>query len=218
MAYSLKLHEKAIHLRKIGNSLNEIHDKLRVSKSTLSEWLRDVVLSSGARQRLLKRITAGQLVSAENKRKKIKELKEDYYIEALQKLNSIDIDKNISLLIVALIYWCEGAKDFSRGVDFTNSDPNLIKTFLKLLRHSFILDENRFRVVVHLHEYHDREQQLKFWQDVTGIPSKQFTKPYLKKHTGKRKRKNYNGCISVRYYDVNVGRRLLLMAEAFLKK
>jgi len=79
---------------------------------------------------------------------------------------------------------------------------------LKSLRLGFALDESRFRGLIHLHSYHDPKKQLAFWSDVTGIPKSQFQKPYLKPNTGVRKRKNYQGCLSLRYGEAKIARKL----------
>lgn len=209
---------KAVRLRKRGYSLNEIVEKIGVAKSSISLWVRNITLTSRARKRLLTKIKLGQLAVAENKRKRTRETINSYRLKASKEVNLAWINKKISKIICSLLYWCEGAKSLYRGVDFTNSDPELIKTFIYLLRNSFNLDENKFRVCVHLHHYHDIEKQLKFWSGITRIPRNQFIKPFLKKNTGKIIRKSYEGCVSIRYHDTALGRQLLMTAKAFLSR
>jgi transcriptional regulator with XRE-family HTH domain len=218
MAYSIELREKAIRLRKIGNSLNEIHGKLKVSKSTLSEWLRDVQLSESARKRLLTKIKIGQLISAENKKSKSKKILDEYRLSALREIRANNFNHITVKVICALMYWCEGAKDYSYGVGFTNSDPRLVCTFLYLLRRSFSIDEKKFRPCVHLHQYHNQRKQIQFWSQATNIPEEQFIKLFLKKNTGKRVRKNYQGCIAIRYHNADTAKQLLMTAEAFMSQ
>lgn len=102
-------------------------------------------------------------------------------------------------------------------VDFTNSDSDLMRTFLKFFRTGFEVEESKFRVCVHIHEYHDAVTQLKYWSHITGIPHKQFIKSYMKPHTGKQVRENYQGCASVRYHDANMARQLHAIAKASFK-
>jgi hypothetical protein len=120
--------------------------------------------------------------------------------------------------ICALIYYCEGAKDKTGGVGFTNSDPKLIKVFLMLLRNNYNIDESKFRICMHLHEYHNFEQQIKFWSKVTNIKKGQFIKPYNKPNTGKRIKEGYQGCLSVKYHSSDLQKQLLMTAEAFFDK
>jgi hypothetical protein len=128
------------------------------------------------------------------------------------------LDSTTSKAICSLLYWCEGNSSRYGKVSFTNSDPRLVKTFLHFLRNSFEIDESKFRPCVHLHQYHNPKRQLGFWSKTTGIPKKQFIKPYLKPNTGKRIRDNYPGCINIKYHSTDTARQLLMTAEAFLEK
>lgn len=94
----------------------------------------------------------------------------------------------------------------------------MIMTFLSLLRQSFSLDEKKFHVSIHLHEYHDPELIKEFWINTTQIPVAQFIKPYLKPHTAIRKKDNYKGCITIRYYDVKIARELTAVYNALGEK
>lgn len=216
----LKHEEKlrAIALREKGYSLNEIVEAVGVAKSSVSVWVRNIPLTRKARKRLLTKIKLGQLVSAEHKREKTQKLLEIYRKKAVEELGGIKFDKKINRLLCALFYWCEGAKDASHGIYFANSDPSVIKSFLRLFRQGFDVDEKKFRVCLHLHEYHDPQKQLRFWSKTMEIPLSQFIKPYLKPNTGKRIRKNYPGCASVRYASSDMARQILMTASAFLSK
>jgi transposase len=136
MSYPIELKEKVVKLRKGGYSLNKIHGKFGISKGILSGWVRDVKLNKKAKSRLLKRIKLGQFISAENKKKKTKQILDNYYQESLKSLEHKDLDKLTIQTICSLIYYCEGNKDLN-GVHFTNSDPKLIRTFLFLFRQGF---------------------------------------------------------------------------------
>ncbi len=216
MAHSIEVREKAVGLRSKGYSFNEISDRLNISKGLLSQWLSGLVLSPEAKQRLRGKISAGQLAAIESHRKKTRKLQEEYDYRSALIIDAFHPDKNVALVLAAMIYWCEGAKNPSRGIDFTNSDARLVKTFLNLLRTAFVLDEKKFKAVVHVHSYHDPARQIKFWSKVTNIPVSQFSKPFLKRNSGRRIREGYEGCISVRYFDAKIGRQLLSLAQAFM--
>ena len=218
MAYSILLKNKVIRLRKRGYSLSELNLRFGISKGILSNWLINVYLDRKAEQRLLTKIKRGQFVAATKKKEKTKKELETCFNDSLKIIKKLKIDKELTKVFCALLYWCEGDKNFYSAVRFTNSDNNLIRTFLNLLRKSFKLDESKFRVCVHLHNYHNTEEQLKFWSKVTAIPLSKFIKPYKKKNTGKRVREGYNGCVSVRYHDVKIARHLLMIAKAFFDR
>lgn len=131
--------------------------------------------------------------------------------QAIDTVNSLDFDVNQSRILCAIMFWCEGETSTKSGVRFMNSDPNLMRLFVTLLRNGFDIDESKFRGLLHLHEYHDEGLQLKYWSEVTGIPINQFYKSYKKPHTGKRKREDYPGCLSLRYGDSGLAKLLTLM-------
>lgn len=118
-----------------------------------------------------------------------------------------------------MLYWAEGVKlnlkTRSMSVDFSNSDPRMIKLFLKFLRRICGVDEKRLRVLLYCYADQDIEALKKYWQRVIKIPPAQFTKPYVRKDflpekSGKMK----YGLIHVRYAD----KKLLLQIEKWIKK
>lgn len=218
MAYPIKLREKAIFLRKKGFSLGETSERLKITKSTASLWLRDVTLDSKAKQRLKRRQIIGQYKTQQLKRERRRELLGVYRENATKEIKLIKFDKKLYKLIVSLLFWCEGVKNNQAHVGFVNSDPLMVKTFMSLLRAAFDIDESKFRILMHLHEYHDEEKQAKFWSRVTGIPRSQFTKTYWKPHTQKRKRDNYPGCVRIGYYSAHVARQLYACYNSFAQE
>ncbi|HCE48669.1 MAG TPA: hypothetical protein DEQ86_00560 [Candidatus Jacksonbacteria bacterium] len=215
-----KIEEKlrAISLRKQGYSVNEITSKLGIAKSSISVWVRNVELSQRARERLLKKISAGRLYAAEMKRNHTRLKLDNYRDVAGRAMSEIKIDRTLCKILCSLLYWCEGAKNPLSGVSFINSDPNLISTFLYLLRNGFELDESKFRVCVHLHGYHNIKKQIRYWSKITNISEKKFIKPFMKENAGKRIKKNYPGCAALRYHSNDIARQLLMTAEVFLAK
>ena len=212
------LKSKAISLRKQGFSLKEISEDLGIAKSTASLWLRDTVLSANAIKRIESRITKGQIKAAEIKREKTRKLFNEFQAKSDVLVGRTILNIDMIKIICSLIYWCEGGKYSDNFVQFTNSDPSLMGTFLQLLRQVFMVDEKKFRVCMHLHDYHNEKKQRQFWSMVTEVPESQFIKSYNKPNTGKRIRKGYQGCVQLRYYDAVVSRELLAIAKSFMNK
>jgi hypothetical protein len=215
MAYPSSMRHEAIKLRKRGYSLKELSKRFGVVKSTIALWTEDVVMDEKAERRLLTVIRRGQFVSAQNKRARTKATEDRYFKEAQEEIKS---NPNYNKIVCAMIYWCEGGKNAKYSVAFTNSDPKLVRTFLKLLRECFVLDESKFHPCIHLHSYHSPEKQLDFWSKVTDIDKQQFIKPYLKPNTGKRIHEDYQGCISLRYFNNDLARQLMAVAKAYLSQ
>ncbi len=203
---------KAKLLRQKGYSLNEISRLLEVSKSSISLWIRNIKLSPEAKRRIIARFTAGQLASQETKRKQTALKESEAKTLAENILNNYFPNININKILCAMIYYCEGNKIIKDGIRFTNSDPLLIATFLRLFRSCFKIDEGRLRGCIHLHGYHDKEVQLKFWSKIARIPKCQFIKPYIKQNSGLYKKEGYQGCVSIRYADTKIARELKILA------
>ena len=117
-------YEKARLLRAKGFSYNEILKELRVSKSILSLWCRDVVLSKSASARIEKRRASfyGQKLGA--LANKIKREKEIFLIKVAAGKEIKKVSWKSFRLIGAMLYWAEGSK--SNGTAITNSDPRVI--------------------------------------------------------------------------------------------
>ncbi|MDD5396544.1 MAG: helix-turn-helix domain containing protein [Candidatus Moranbacteria bacterium] len=213
----LDLKNEAVKLRRKGFSFKEISEKLGISKSTASLWLRDVKLSKNAKERIIKLGVDGRNNSKKSVENRI--AKEDKMISegAAKTISNCVLLRNDLKLICALLYWCEGGKTEKAQLTFINSDPKLIKYFIDTFRKAFAVDEKRFRVLLHVHEYHIIEKQIKFWSKITKISESQFTKPYNKPNTGKRIKEDYQGCISVRYYGREIRQEMMFLIKEISK-
>ena len=132
----------------------------------------------------------------------------EYQKSARKTISSIRISPEISQIFCSLLYWAEGGKYNNTRLEFTNSDPRMIHSFLKFLRKGFDIDEAKFRANIHIHEYHNEKKQIEFWHNVTEIPYSQFNRSYIKSHTGKVKRENYQGCVRICYYSADIAHKI----------
>lgn len=216
MSYSIEIKEKAIKYRTKGYSLNEISKILRIAKSTSSAWLKNINLNSKAQNRLKQKHILGQYKAMKTAKAKRDLLMNEYDRLSINSINNIKLDKNVYKLLCSFLFWTEGGKSTNSYVFFTNSDPKMIATFVKLIRNSYQLDEKKFRAMIHVHEYHDEVKIKDFWSKITNIPIAQFSKSYRKPHTGKRIRDNYMGTIRIRYYDYRIALELRSLYNTFV--
>ena len=214
----IEIKEQAFRLRTNGYSIKEIADKLHISKGTSSLWLRNVKLNKKAKERLKSRKLSGYYKSSLSWRNKRIRAEKQRTISALKVVNKIKQDPNHLKVYCSLLYWCEGGKTDKYGVRFINSDPDLIRTFLYLFRKAFPVDEKKFRVLLHLHKYHNEKKQKAFWSTVTGISEKQFLKTFHKPNTGKRIKDNYPGCAAIYYYNTEIAREMRTLSKVFANK
>lgn len=217
MSYPLELKEKAISLRKLGYSIKEISGLLEIAKATSSKWLSIIELNDQAKQRLANRRILGQHKANLTKKTKKQNIVDNFSREADKTIETIILDKNLNKILCSFLFWAEGEKNVNH-VTFINSDPNMISTFLFLFRNGFPLEEHKFRALIHIHEYHNDKKTKGFWSQITKIPLSQFTKSYLKPHTGKNTKPGYKGSISIRYYDYKIALELNSIYNSFSKK
>ncbi len=179
----IKEREQALKLRMSGNSVADIAKKLKVSKSTVSYWCRDIVLSKEAQERIVqlsqKKSTAGILRYTENLRnKRIQQTEEDSQLGAgrVGKLSPRDV-----WCIGLGLYWGEGYKRGSQEFGFTNSDLTMILFYLHWLEQCFGVDRKDLIVRVSINDSHKArvKEVVSYWSSKTKIPLNQFTKTSL---------------------------------------
>lgn len=115
--------------------------------------------------------------------------------------------------MLAALYWSGGGKYNGSPINFANTDPKLSKLFISLLRKCYPIDENKFRVRLHLHYYHHPKQLKVFWSKLLNIPPDKFGKIYFKKRSKTKKfRKNFNGICFIKYYDTKLRQEIMELA------
>ena len=128
----------AIDLRIRGNSYSQISKKLKVPKSTLSGWLKDIKLSSKAQSkisaRVYKKSIEGLIKRNKNQTFLARERAKIIRYESQQEV--ANLIKNPLFVSGVSLYWAEGYKKGAEGskwksVDFANSDPEMIKLINK---------------------------------------------------------------------------------------
>lgn len=194
---------RARELRQQGLGYNQIAAALGVSKSSVSLWVRDLprpepLSYEECRRRAaegVRRYWAAERPIREAERKAARAAA----ATQIGRLNEREV-----LIAGAIAYWCEGAKNkpYRRGdqVIFMNSDPALIKLFMRFLAVAGV-ERDRLRCCVQIHQSADAEAAQEFWLRVTRLEPAQFRRPALKRHNPKTVRKNtgdeYRGCLRV---------------------
>jgi transposase len=198
-----ELHAKARELRAAGWTYDEIAAELGVSKGSVSLWVREMprrgrISYEEFRKRNAEGVAkywAAESVRREAQRQEISD-------RAAVELGALT-DREL-LIAGAVAYWCEGTKrkpyaDRNR-VTFVNSDPGLIKLFLRFLAVTGTTPD-RLVCRVLIHESADVAAAHRFWQEVTCLAPKAFGQPTLKRHNPKTIRKNtgddYHGCLVI---------------------
>jgi hypothetical protein len=213
---------RAEALRREGWMYSSISKELSVPKSTVHYWLKNIALNLTEASRIEKTLLQSKLAQMPNlakaKKKSLAINQEIINIKADDILSRYDNKRENNIVLLSMLFWGEGEKDLSGGVRFINSDPLIVELYLKLLRDCFDLDENKLKVQLHVHSYHNVDSEIHFWSKITCIPKSHFYKPYQKANTGKRKRENYHGTVSIRYADSELGKLLKMVYTRFGKR
>jgi hypothetical protein len=206
------IHKKeAIKLRERGLTYGEINKILDtpIPKSTLAEWFKKIKLSSNAHERLKKvigeKLKKAHLCSVEASKKRRQE-----YLNKIEKrikhLKKHMGSKDIAKIVLAMLYLGEGAKNSRRAFVLGNSDPRIIRLYLRLLRRCYPIDEKKFRCTLQCRADQDIPFLEKFWSEKTQISLDQFYKARIDPRTvGKKSRKpEYKGVCRIDYFSADI--------------
>lgn len=175
---------QARSMRKNGISIVIIAKKLDVSKSSVSMWCRDIILTQEQNERLNKNrgvsFMNGRRLGAEtNRLKKLKAIESanTLGLKTIRKISKRDL-----LLACVALYWCEGSKtDSTSSFMFVNSDPEMVlimKNFLMTIMG--VIEEDIF-CCIQINKIHQKriEKVLIFWQKLLKLKESQIRKPYF---------------------------------------
>lgn len=176
----MKLEEKkaARALRQQGLSMRSICKHLGVSKSSVSLWVRDIQLTAEQKKTL----------SENGLRKEDIEARRQTRLSRENSRRQIVIDRAVAdisrissrglLFIAVALYWGEGSKTKRGVVEFSNTDPRMIRLMMVFYKRMCGVDDKKFRGHVHIHSHLVAKAAEKYWSDISGIPLLQFNKTY----------------------------------------
>lgn len=172
--------EKARILRKKGYSINQIVEKAGLTKSSVSLWVRDIVLTKTQKKKLSERGRSIESVEKRRTSRLFNENKKRQVIinEAKKDFNSISLEQ--LKLIGIILYLGEGAKTNRGMAAVANSDPTVIKIMTRFFREVCKVPENKLRGHIHTFTHANIKNTERYWSRITGIPRKQFYKTYIK--------------------------------------
>lgn len=185
----LKDRNKALQLRKKGMSYSQIKLKLGVSKSTLHYWLRDHPLSDER----IRALRDWNHVRIEKFRRTMEMKRNHRQEQVLCRVNKYigKLSKRELFIAGLFLYWAEGTKTTRYTVALTNTDPAVLKFFIKWLR-IIGLDTCKIKGRLHLYSDMNPRYQTMFWSNTLGVPKDIFRRPYIKTSIS-NKRSNYKG-------------------------
>lgn len=209
----------AIEYRLKGHSYNEISKLLGVAKSTLSSWLKSLKLSEEAQLKIQNTYKAGYTKGLLKKSKEQTSLAQKQSLEirtksalSIKKLSNADLK-----LIGVALYWGEGYKKLKtinniqktwHPLSLSNADPKLIKAYVKFLKVICKIPNEKIRCGVRVYKHQDSQKIITSWSKITGLPIKNFTKPYVGISKSSLSKKDFNtlplGTIRIDVYDTKL--------------
>ena len=177
---------RARHLRCVeGRSVKEIAKLVGVSQSSVSIWVRDIVLEEPLREALVER--------ARNRRNRARS---EYF-----RARRLAFQEDGRILARTgdpvhasgcMLYRAEGSKS-RNAVQFVNSDPAMVEFFGKFLRDFYEVHDDVFRIDCNLFADHlHRQQEIEqFWLDTLELPTtclRKSTVNVYSKHSKKKRR------------------------------
>ena len=214
---------EALRLRlELNMSYSQIKERLNLSKSTLSYWLRDFPLSESRIAELKLAGWSNGEASRERFRKTMREKKEKkaelVYKTQLKKLDGLP---DIALFVAGLmLYLAEGDKKNIGRISIANTDYRTIKFFLSWLRKFMRVNIASVRVQLHLYENMNINEEFNFWTKALGLSNAQFYKPSIRpvlKNSFNYRESYRHGTCSVYCLSTEKKTELMMAIKAFLK-
>lgn len=151
--------EKAVELKRSGKTIDEIASILGRRKSTVFYWLRGFGFNRITRSESLERARKVAVVVLVEKYRKIRD---GCYREGYDNAEEILSNKGVRDFIV--MYLAEGYKKSKNTIDFTNTDPSIMKLFAKYIT-LFSVKNPRYVLIGHS----VTEEMKKYWADQMKI-------------------------------------------------
>ncbi len=173
--------DAAIKLRLQGKSYGEILKILNIpSKGTLNAWFKNLELSKAAKEKLQDKMDLarerGLFKFNEERTKKVQNENKEITQQFFDQVKEIPL-KDFALIGAAL-YWAEGRTREKDGkhppVSFSNSDPEMIKIFMKYLRKIFIVKEDKIKYEIQTHPNISEAEAKRFWSKIVETEINNF--------------------------------------------
>lgn len=186
----MRMRERAREMRRAGRSIRDITAALHASKSSVSYWCRDIILTPPQQRRL----NAAQSRAAMTALLKASEKKRAARLRATDiamKLGAREVGKlsrrDIAMIGLAL-YWGEGYKRGNEELGFTNSNESIIRMFIRWMRQEYPVRPSDFILRVSINGLHKSriDSVTRYWAEVTNLPISQFTSPSFIKTANKK--------------------------------
>jgi transcriptional regulator with XRE-family HTH domain len=179
--------------REQGLPVKEIARLVGVSPSSVSLWVRDVPLTDAQIEALRQKNPAyNRQLRGANRNAEQGRARRSAYQEGGRVMARRAEAPHVA---GAMLYWAEGDKGSRNAARLSNSDPDLLRLFVRFLRIHYGVPDQQLRVTCHLFADHiERQYEIEqFWLDLLELPRsclcKSFVNVYSKYSQKKRQNK-----------------------------
>ena len=173
-------------------SVKEIARTVGVAPSSVSLWVRDVPLTAEQLESLRQRNPAynNQLRGASRNAERGRERRAASQVEGRAMI------RREGHLFVAgvMLYWAEGDKTSRNAARLSNSDPEVLRLFVRFLRGCFGVKDEQMSITCNLFADHvSRQHEIEqFWLDVVALPRGRLCKSFVNRYSkySQKKRRN----------------------------
>ena len=186
----------ALKLRRLGKSYNEIRKLLRIPKSTLSDWLHKTRWSTKVRRILAEKAKTKNTIRLRELTKirgvYLKKLYQEARSEAKKEFENFKLHPTFISGVV--IYWGEGDRSSRFLTRVANTDPLMIRLFVKFLLEICGIPRKKIRAHILLYPDLNPEICKHFWIKKSGLQLENFNKSVIIKGRHKTRRLPYGVC------------------------
>lgn len=208
--------DEARRLRRDGVSVRNIAKMIGVSKSSVSLWVRDILLTEVQKANLgvkrdPKEAHRARSTKALDRRKANRELG--------RKVAGADSRLH---RMGCMLYWAEGAKS-TNDMSFTNTDSAMVALFFRFLKEECVphIEDVKLRFCLHLHDPSLKNEAFEYWrgvleEDVDISLVIVDTSNFKKKPKIVRNNKHPMGCLHIRANSTALQQYLLGGIEGYV--
>lgn len=170
--------QKVLELRMAGKSYKEIMGEINISKSTLSDWLKELSWSKEIKEDLTQKANfKSNLRLVELNKIRGTKLKNLYAQAREEATLDCELFRNNPLFVAGvMIYWGEGDKVSKNSFRIANTDPVMIKVFVEFLTKICNVKIEKIRASLLIYPDIPDIEAKKFWTENTGLDYSHFTK------------------------------------------
>src|SRR3972149_5135644 len=107
---------------------------------------------------------------------------------------SSDLDAHTLHVAGVMLYWAEGDRGSRNAARISNSDPEVLKLFMRFLRECLDVPDEQVSVTCHLFADHlDRQWEIEqFWLDALQLPRARLCKSFVNVYSKYSQKKRQN--------------------------